>query len=520
MFQSNLTTAGTRLSGQVSGNTIGTTGVAGSGSAQGNGLGVTVTGLGTATVAITGNTIRQWSNLNGMQFTIGDTSAALNATVTGNTLKEPNTASFPGDGMFLTAGTTAAGAASVCFDFGGAGALRNDIVGSGNAAGGSSDFRVRQRNSSTVRLPGYGGAAGDTAAVISYIQGRNTALASGTATAAFPTTGGGFIGGAGCTQPTLPAAPVAAEAANTAPEQQAAPVENAAESVEVLTPAATLQTSAETTNGSADPAPVTTLTDAAAQPQAPQADTVNLSIGVLPAGKSITIVFDALIANPVPPDATQVSNQGTVSGSNFANVLTNDPDTAAPNDPTVTPLNVLDTKRCGMSLNTPYSFNTGAPVVVTFVQLGDLSCLQVVRTDSNSPNATPELQTGRYWQITATKADNSPATGYDATLVLPQTGLSDPKACRYTGASWDCARQSFDASTVTRAGVTGFSQWAVGSNVPTAISLTGFAARGDETPYAGVLLAGGILGLGGLWLARRRRQTARVPIRGEHTPTR
>ena len=157
---------------------------------------MTVTGLGTATVAITGNTIRQWSNLNGMQFTIGDSGPALNATVTGNTLKEPNTASFPGDGMFLTAGTTAAGTASVCFDFGGAGALRNDIVGSGNVAGGNSDFRVRQRNSSTVRLPGYGGAAGDTAAVISYIQGRNTALASGTATAAFPATGGGFIGGA------------------------------------------------------------------------------------------------------------------------------------------------------------------------------------------------------------------------------------------------------------------------------------------------------------------------------------
>ena len=119
--------------------------------------------------------------------------------------------------------------------------------------------------------------------------------------------------------------------------------------------------------------------------------------------------------------------------------LTNDPDTVAANDPTVTPLNVPDTKRCGMSLSTPYSFNTGAPVVVTFANLGDVSCLQVVRTDSNSPNATPELQTGRYWQITATKADNSPATGYDATLVLPHNGLSDPKACRYTGASWDCS---------------------------------------------------------------------------------
>ena len=66
------------------------------------------------------------------------------------------------------------------------------------------------------------------------------------------------------------------------------------------------------------------------QPQAPKADTVNLIIGTLPAGKSITVIFDAVIANPVPPSATQVSNQGTVSGSNFSSVLTNDPDTPGP----------------------------------------------------------------------------------------------------------------------------------------------------------------------------------------------
>ena len=144
--------------------------------------------------------------------------------------------------------------------------------------------------------------------------------------------------------------------------------------------ASTQQATIGTASRSADPAPTEKPTGAAVQPQAPKAGTVNLTIGTLPAGKSITVIFDAVIANPVPPDATQVSNQGTVSGSNFANVLTNDPDAAGANNPTVTPLNVLDAKRCGMSLNTPYSFNTGAPVVVTFTQFGDLSCLQVART--------------------------------------------------------------------------------------------------------------------------------------------
>jgi len=49
----------------------------------------------------------------------------------------------------------------------------------------------------------------------------------------------------------------------------------------------------------------------------------NVNIGVLPAGKSITITFNATINDPFPAGVCQVSNQGTVSGSNFATVQTN-----------------------------------------------------------------------------------------------------------------------------------------------------------------------------------------------------
>lgn len=62
-----------------------------------------------------------------------------------------------------------------------------------------------------------------------------------------------------------------------------------------------------------------------------------LNIGTLPAGKSITVTFEATI-NTTPVTFTTVSSQGTVSGSNFANVLTNDPDTVAAADATVTPV--------------------------------------------------------------------------------------------------------------------------------------------------------------------------------------
>ncbi|HKO96858.1 MAG TPA: Ig-like domain-containing protein [Pyrinomonadaceae bacterium] len=66
---------------------------------------------------------------------------------------------------------------------------------------------------------------------------------------------------------------------------------------------------------------------------------VNLNIGTLPAGESMTITFQVTINSPlVPPTTTQVSNQGTVSGTNFSPVLTDDPTVGGTADPTVTPV--------------------------------------------------------------------------------------------------------------------------------------------------------------------------------------
>src|SRR5205814_524604 len=76
----------------------------------------------------------------------------------------------------------------------------------------------------------------------------------------------------------------------------------------------------------------------ASRPAVPN-DAVNVTIGTLPAGKRIIMVFRALINNPpIPAGVNNISNQGTVSGSNFSSVLTDDPDTGTLNDPTLTPL--------------------------------------------------------------------------------------------------------------------------------------------------------------------------------------
>ena len=85
-------------------------------------------------------------------------------------------------GIIVNAGITAAGTVVACADIGGAGALANNATGAGG--NGFSDFRLRQRNSSTVQLPGL------TGAVDTFIQGRNTAGATVTFTGTFGNNGG------------------------------------------------------------------------------------------------------------------------------------------------------------------------------------------------------------------------------------------------------------------------------------------------------------------------------------------
>ncbi|MGA1790016.1 MAG: Ig-like domain-containing protein [bacterium] len=64
---------------------------------------------------------------------------------------------------------------------------------------------------------------------------------------------------------------------------------------------------------------------------------VALNIGDIPAGRSVSIIFDVTVNNNGP--LFTLSNQGSVSGDNFAAVDTDDPDTPAMGDATVTILN-------------------------------------------------------------------------------------------------------------------------------------------------------------------------------------
>jgi hypothetical protein len=190
------------FSGTVANNQIGSASAANSGSAQGSGIEIAALGGGTHTVLLSGNVIRQYNNF-GISLSAGNAalggSGTLNATVRSNDIANPGTSAFPMNGVMLNAGTNTGDAHQVCLDLGGAGSLANAITGSG--AFGGTDFRLRQRFLTTVKLPGYAGTSSNNAAVVTFEQGRNGGAPTGSAANTVSTGGGGFVGAASCPQP-------------------------------------------------------------------------------------------------------------------------------------------------------------------------------------------------------------------------------------------------------------------------------------------------------------------------------
>jgi len=198
--------------GTFANNTIGVSGVANSGSAEGSALKLQLVDQGTSTWNVTGNTIRQYNNF-GIEVLAGGGSTAqsgtFNTTITANTISQPgNTAgtiTVPKQGIHYNIGTVPGDTFLACAAIGGAGALANTIDASGAdgvpATGIDVDVRLRQRQTTTVRLPGYGGTAFDNAAVQSFVNANNSVGTTTLAANSSTPPAGGFVGGAGCPVP-------------------------------------------------------------------------------------------------------------------------------------------------------------------------------------------------------------------------------------------------------------------------------------------------------------------------------
>jgi hypothetical protein len=246
----------------------------------------------------------------------------------------------------------------------------NTATGSGN---GSIDIQLRQRILTTVKLPGYGGANNDNAAVEAFEgtgAGHNgntgVILASNTTASVAPNgPGGGFVGGTQCTVAAT-SAPVILNASNNGTNGvpailKASPVKQpvlARASGAVSRPFVSPIRSGVT--ATAAPAvvarPLATASGVKGGisrnitptvriiPGPLSGGTVSANIGTLHPGDSVTINFAVTVNDPYL-GGPNVSNQGTVSGTNFTSVLTDDPDNpGGPGSPhaTLTPINVTN----------------------------------------------------------------------------------------------------------------------------------------------------------------------------------
>ena len=422
-----LQTGGGTFSGKIRNNIFGVAATDQSGSREATDIEVRTVGSGNQNLLIDNNKIFQYGNFGillqtGAKATAGNgNNGSMQATVTNNLISNPSTFAFIKNGLQLNSGTNSGpptDAFNNCID-----ARTNTTGGSGQNGG--SDIQLRQRFGTTVRLPGYGGANNDNAAVVAFTQGQNTGAETVTASNSVATGGGGFVGGAACTQPPRPA-PGDDETIETArnannaftfssasyqpptdflsaiqPWNESPKTDLASHDNEVATPHtndATARIDVATADNALvtdDNAPMTAdIIDArrdnygetiagtvgqwsgywasveeiagkigelisptawAQDMTAAESDTAKDASNpdgtvaavvvngggsgfLLAGGKTLTVTFRATL-NPYAaptPQYTSVSNQGTVSGSNFATVLTNDPDTPAAGDATLT----------------------------------------------------------------------------------------------------------------------------------------------------------------------------------------
>lgn len=166
-------------------------------------------------------------------------------------------------------------------------------------------------------------------------------------------------------------------------------------------------------------------------------ETVNKTIGTLPVGKTVTIVYQVKISDPAC--TTSFSTQGAVSGTNFSTLNTNDPDTVAAGDATTTTVNKATATN---SLSLAATSTAGQPVTLT-------ATVAAQGTDTGcSPSGTVQFKAG------ATNI-GSPVTISGGTAVLNTAALplgTSTVTAAYNGdASFNAVTSNGQSHTVNKA---------------------------------------------------------------------
>jgi Ca2+-binding RTX toxin-like protein len=188
---------------------------------------------------------------------------------------------------------------------------------------------------------------------------------------------------------------------------------------------------------------------------APMAVDVSVSVGLLPAGKTVNIIFNVTVNNPYLGATNMVSNQGTVSGSNFANVLTDDPDVGGAADPTKT---TIDQPDVTVTVAPSAVDEDGANnLVYTFAREGSTAASLTVNfsVGGTATFNTDYTQTGAATFTASTGTVTIPAGSSTATVTLDPTTDTTVEANEtailtvVTGASYDVGTPASATGTIT-----------------------------------------------------------------------
>jgi VCBS repeat-containing protein len=187
-------TAAGEMHATITGNSIGTTGVAGSGSQTGNGMNVVLGGSGTMTVLVEDNDVFNWEQV-GINVQNSGGSGRMNATIENNVVQEPG----------------AGGALSISVVSGASSTDTGQIwlEMNGNVADTSllNDIRLRATRSADILMPGYSGGPADTAAVDAFMTGKNPLGGEILVQAPLLNAGSGYFDTPGSTPVLLPTSP-------------------------------------------------------------------------------------------------------------------------------------------------------------------------------------------------------------------------------------------------------------------------------------------------------------------------
>lgn len=164
--------------------------------------------------------------------------------------------------------------------------------------------------------------------------------------------------------------------------------------------------------------------------------------------------------------------------------------------------------QCGLAAGGDYTLYSGnMPVSIHINNLGTLDCLSVQRFNRNHPHAESYQQTSYYWSLRGVDSSNYEATAFDVQMTLPYASADASDAiCRWMDDEWKCNNSSYVANTsITVDHVTHFSNWAVGNNAPTAVSLDHFNAAPEPSSLWIIITIVG-MGLFMVVILVRRRQ--------------